>query len=479
LLVLVPPAFAGCAAIAPPLTVPEVAGFAKQLEEEVHAPMQPPTGSIDVEQAVARAVAVNHAVRAKELEAALAEAKAVALGGGLLPELVAESSYFRRDRPPLSRSSHSATYATSTGVRTLTHDLTLSWNILDLGLSYIRARQGVHRAHQQHEEVRRIRARIGEETRLAFWRTVALDTLEPRLARLDPEIREALALADSAGSDGRLDPAISISQQREILNLQRELNQIHASIAGARHELRLLTGLQGATRLRLERSRRSQLARGPMASPAEDVAVALRQRAEIRQHLYDLRITEDEVDATILQLLPGATLRLAGSSDANPFLLHSHWVGWGATIAGNLMRLAHLEADLDVTEQQHRVHRQAALATAATIVLQVHVARARMTVERRAHRDAARFAAVQRQLYRQVRAGVEVGRLGAQAQTREKLALLLAEVRETLSYAELQAAAAAHASSRGDELGAPKGGAAVATAPSARRMPARIAEAGE
>jgi hypothetical protein len=114
------------------------------------------------------------------------------------------------------------------------------------------------------------------------------------------------------------------------------------------------------------------------------------------------------------------------------------------------MRLVRVDADLEVVDVQERVHRQAALATAATIVMQVHVARARLAVQEQAYRDAERSADIQRQLLAQVRASVQAGKVGQQALIREKLEALLAEVRAILAYAELQAAGAVYATARGD-----------------------------
>ena len=111
---------------------------------------------------------------------------------------------------------------------------------------------------------------------------------------------------------------------------------------------------------------------------------------------------------------------------------------------GRVGRLANLQGS---------VHRQAALATAATIAMQVHVGRARVAVHNKAYRDAERFAAMQRQLSSQVRATVEVGRTGSQALTRERLATLLAEVRSIVAFADLDSAAMGYAVAKGEEPG--------------------------
>jgi hypothetical protein len=110
-------ALTGCAALSPPASDTEVAGFTVRLVDEITAPSpEPIVGQLTIDDAVARAVRFNYTIRAKELEAALADAKFYAQSGAMLPSVVAESDYYSRDRPALSRSSQSPSYSTSVGI---------------------------------------------------------------------------------------------------------------------------------------------------------------------------------------------------------------------------------------------------------------------------------------------------------------------------------------------------------------------------
>jgi outer membrane protein TolC len=442
---------AGCAAISPPLQEPQIAGFTAFLANDLSALPEPLLGALTVDDAVRRAVHYNQTIRAKEMEAALAEAKVRAQAGAMLPSIVAESDYYRRDRPLMSHSNLSSTFSTSTDLRTISRDVAISWNILDFGLSFVRARQGLDKALQQHEEVNRVKARIAEETRAVFWRAVALERLELAYSGLDGEVTAALAESRAALRDPLIDPMASINYQRDILNSWRELNGVRTSLAGASDQLKQSIGLTTIEKLHLNTSPTPQ-ATLPTTSSADDIALAFRQRSEIRLHMYDMRITEDEVNVTILQLLPDFTFRKTFASDTNSYLLHANWMSWGTRVAGNLMDLARLPTDLDLIDTQQRVHRQNALATAATIAMQVHVARARMAVHKRAHGDAVHFGEVQQQLLRQVRTSVRLGRVARQALAREKIATLLAEIRAIVAFADLHAAFAAYATAMGNPV---------------------------
>ncbi len=441
---------AGCAAISPPVTGGEIAGFTAQLVEDLAATPDPPDGVLTADGAVHRAVVYNHAVRAKQLEVTLAEHRVRAESGAMLPGLVASSDYYRRDRPLLTHSSRSDLYATSTDSRMIARDIELSWNILDFGLSFIRTRQGLDESYRQSEEARRVTSRLIEETRSIYWRAVAFETIAPAMAKLDKEVGAAMELSRMAARNPAIDPMEPITYQRELLNLQRELNELLTSLAGATDQLKHSIGSPGLQRLRLETGAAIRAEPRPASRAEDDVRIALLQRAEIRQQMYDLRITADEATATVLRALPGATFSQSFAADSNSFLFHSHWVSWGAQLAGNLINIVRLPSNLAAIDAQQAVNRQTALSVAAAVVMQVHVARARLWIQGRAYRDARRFADSQRSLMQQVRASVAAGKTGTHAIAREKLATLLADARAIIAYADVEAARAAYATARGD-----------------------------
>jgi outer membrane protein TolC len=440
---------AGCSSFYNALTDTEVIEFSGSLVDALVVTPEPLTQPLTVEEAVRRSVLYNHSVRAKELEAAHTLAQVHAQSADMLPRLAAEADFNRRLKPSFTRSNTSQSYSTSSDPGIVARDITLSWNILDFGLSMLRNEQGIDKAHQQAEEANRLRNRIVEETRSSYWHAVALEALERGMAQLDRETRDALQVARKAASDDSLEPMAAINLQRDILNLQRELNQVLSSLAGAGDQLRQAIGLPLSGRLRFSTQRRV-LSRADVVRPAgDDLKLALEGRPEIRQVMYEMRITEHEATAAVLKLLPGVSLDARGAADSNSYLLHSHWISWGARVAGDLMAAVRLPDELDALEAKQHVHRQNALATAAMIVMQVHVARARLAVHARGVRDAEVFADVQRQLLRQVKAAAAAGKVGADSVVRERLATLLAETRAIVAFAGWHAALAAYATATG------------------------------
>jgi outer membrane protein TolC len=446
---------AGCASLFTPLSDADIGEMSGQLIETLAAAPEPPSQPLTLDEAVRRAMLYNQSVRAKELEAALAMAQVRAQSAEMLPRLAAEIDLNWRDRPSLTRSNATQTYSTSSDRSGVARDITLSWNILDFGLSLLRTSQGMDKAYQQFAEAIRLRSRIREETRSAFWNAVALEQLERGMAQLERETRVSLQLARNAANDNKLEPMAAINLQREILNLQRELNQVLLALAGSRDQLRQSIGLPLLSNLKLASKRRVAQVAVLETTASEDIVTALERRPEVQHIMYEMRITEREATAAVLKVLPGVSFDTKRSADSNSFLLHPHWISWGARIAGDLITAVNLPNELDAIEAKQDANRQNALATAALVVMQVHVSRARLAVQARASRDAELFADVQRQLLRQARAAVATGKVGADVVIREKLATLLAETRAIVAYAAWHAAAAAYDTATGREAGSP------------------------
>lgn len=451
-------AVAGCSNLAPPVDGPQLELYTGSITEELVQSSPPVDGRLTADEAVRRAVAFNQQVQAARFEAAIEDAKARVERGELLPDVIADSEYYRRSKRSFSRSNRSTEYSTSSDLATLTRSIELSYNLLDFGLTLIRMRQAGDKANYKYEEVRRVALQISEETRGAYWRAVALQMLLPRIDKVTPHVNEALRLSGLAMQDVALDPVHFINFQRDLLNTRRELNDVFAGLAGSEHQLRNLANIMSPDPLVLEDHRNEAGIALPPRTGAEDVALALSLRPEMRQNFYEARITEQEVHATILNMLPGATLTQSLTGDSNSYLLHGNWIGWSARIAANLIEIVRLPDKLDAVDAQQEANKRNAMVAAAAIAMQVHVARARLAVEHAVYRDAEDFARNQATLLQQVKNQVLAGKLPEQMVAREELSTLLAQVRAIVAYGELEAAYAAYRSALGmapsDEIAA-------------------------
>ena len=151
----------GCAVVPTPLSEESLSRLAGHSIAEVARDQEPVRGPIDLNQAIARALKYNldhqvelaeHAVRERELNLA---------HYSLLPTIVANSGYAVRDKVNASSSQNVDTGAqslatsTSQDKRLTSADAAFSWNILDFGLSYVRARQAADKVAAFPNSLRR------------------------------------------------------------------------------------------------------------------------------------------------------------------------------------------------------------------------------------------------------------------------------------------------------------------------------------
>lgn len=423
----------GCASMHSQLTQNDVSAFSSEISQTAAFQAEPITGAIDVHDAIARAVKYNTDIRVKELEVTVAEADARLQNASLLPNLVADSSYYSRDGSRLGYNALPNSLGLSNG-------LSLSWDILDFGLSCVRAGQSADKALYHAEELRRTALRIAEETRLAYWRAVALERLDRRLAAIDQEVNAALKASDLAAKDPAMDPIAALSVSRDILTLQREINQLRAGLAGSLEQLKQLINVPAGQPIKLKDAREPDFKTHKLLDTSEAVTTALENRAEIRQLMYQMRITDDEVNAQLLQVLPGISLQTGLSNASLSAVSSSNWIGWGAKAAWHLMNLLRLPVSMDAIDSQKDLLRQQALAMAVRISMQVHISSAQYAIARQALRDSERLLSVQRQLERHESAAADVGRASGQALAKERIATVLADARRGLAYADLESA---------------------------------------
>ena len=440
---------AGCTVAAVPVSPADVNSFTGALAEaKANAEIEPISGPLDLHEALARAIRYNSDLRVREFEVEVEDAKLSAANAALLPDIVAEMSrYNRKERGPGYGSIASGLGASS--------DLSLSWNILDFGLSYVRARQGGDAVLYKAEEYRRTASALVKETRYAYWRAVAAERLQSRLGKLQSDIDAALKKSAAQEKDPSFDPMDALVYERDLLNEKRELNTFVASLAGASAELKRLISVPQEHVIKLKPATGDVPDSLLKLAPADAVRIAIENRPEIRQLIYQARITSHELDAVVLQKLPALSLTSGLAGSGLNLIANSNWVSLGARAAWSLMSLFRLPKEMDVIGKEQVLQRQQAFAITEAIAMQTHVSIAQSRMLHRVYDDSRKYLRVQKRIENQTHVSVEQGMAGTQPLVRERLSTLLAEIRSALAYAELQNAYGHYQSTLGIDYVAP------------------------
>ncbi|MGE3245890.1 MAG: TolC family protein [Beijerinckiaceae bacterium] len=444
LILILPGAIAGCAVTPEPLTQAKIDEFAETQKASLAADVVPPGGRIDLTEAIARAIKFNLDHRVEQMAASVALAKLDVANWQMLPKVVASSDYFGRDNYAGSRSRslitgrQSLEYSTSQDRSYASGDISFSYNILDFGLSYVRAKQAADQAMRADEQRRKALVRIIEDTRTAYWRAISSERLLARMRSLERDVRGSLRNTRALSRNGLSQPLPALTYERELVAIKRELQQLERNLVVARQQLAALVNIAPGSRFRLHVPSHRPVPPVLAWRPDAMVDVALRNRPEVRQLMYENRINQKEATAALLEMLPGVQVFLGPNVNTNSYLYKGNWVAWGAKASWNLMKVFSYPAVRGQVEMQDGLNRERALALTMAIMTQVHVSRAKFANLAKEFHTAGEYRAVQRRLFNQVRGETAAERSSQQNLIRERMNTIVADAKYDIAYADLQ-----------------------------------------
>ncbi len=422
-----------CTITPKPLTTGAVSNFASDKLSRVTADQQPIEKSVTLYDAMARALKYNLDFHVELYNEALASKKFSAARLETLPNLVASAGYVGRDR--VGGSVGSTVFPDR---HKFQDDITLSWNILDFGLSRVRAKQAADHVLIAQENRRKIINRVIEDVRTAYWRAVSADRLVTGLRRLEGRTKRALSNSKALQRGGETSPLTALTYQRELVEIQQRIQRLQKDLSLAKIQLAALMNVRPGEHFTLAQPRRRAASTKLVLSGEEMVFAALENRPEIRDIQYKLRINDKETRAALLELLPGVNVFANANLDSDDYLLNKNWVGWGAKATWNLLNVFKYPSKKRVIEAEKEVLDARALAVTMAIMTQVHVSRVRYGHSKKLYLTAAKHLGVQRGILKQIRTSHAEGQASEQTLIREEMNTLASQVSTDIAYADLQ-----------------------------------------
>ncbi len=435
----------GCAGTKP-LTDQEVA---QQINEDLQVLFEGQegvAGSITLYEAMARAVKYNLDHRLKLMESALGRQRLSSARLNLLPKLTYDAGWRKRDEysgassRSLITGQESLAVSTSQDKEITTFDLDLSWNILDFGVSYVRAQQESDRSLILEERRRKVVHNIIQDVRQAFWKAVTAERLLKRIGPLTDRIRVALDQARTVGDKRLSDPRESLTYRRDLLQLLRQMEGLRREMITAKTTLAALMNLPPGTRFTLAPGKEYKRLPKIQLDLEKMEVYALNHRPEMREELYQDRISHKEVTRQILQTLPGIRLGGGWNYDSNSFNYVSNWWDWSATITGNLFDVFTAPTRIDTAEAQVEVTHTRRLALSMAVLSQVHISWLRYKQAEREYALANELHGVVNGLLQQSRAAGSNQAMGELEVIKDEVDAVLAELIRDKAFSDLRGA---------------------------------------
>jgi outer membrane protein TolC len=435
----------GCSLVPHPMTDAERVAEMQVDNVAMFAGQEPLNHPLTLHEALARALKYNLDARVKVMEEALAADDLDLSRFDLLPKVGYNAAYLTRNNVEGS-SSRSVTTgvqtlepSTSTDRDRLVADLTLSWNLLDFGVSYYNARQQANRILVVDEQRRRVTQNLFQDVRRAFWRAAGAQVLNARIKSAIHEAEGALTNSRQVEKEGLRSPVDALRYQKALLDLLRQLESVQQVLAISKAELASLINLPPSQNytLSVPRALAVQPLNLPMARMEE---TALLLNPDIREQSYQKRISVDEAHKALLKLLPSANLSWGPNYDSNSFLVNNTWTAGAVRIGGYLNNLIMAPVTMGRAENAVLLVDTRREALSIATLAKLHIAYQQYLAASRDYRRSTELADVDQRLSQQIANRTATDVQGDLERISAEVSAVFSELRRYQAYAESQAA---------------------------------------
>ena len=372
----------GCANYKPePIGNLDIAAQAQALKNQQAKDIDPITGTLTLEEAIARAIKYNAERRVRVMEDAMAHGAMDVANLDMLPKLVANAGYRARDSDLLTNLRAGPNSAITPGSSissersASTTDLSFTWSLLDFGQSYYVAKQSGDRVLIAAERRRKALHNLVQDVRTAYWRVVAADKLGQLINATLQEAEAALKASEAAEATAMRSPLMALRFQRQLLENLRMLELVEHELSSARVELATLAAIPSdSTFTVVEPS--NHISRQWLGMNVADMELqAIMHNPDLRESIYSARIARDEAKKALVKMFPGISFSYGTRSTSDEYVVNQRWNEAGAQISFNLLGMLSAPAQKRMADIGISMADQRRVATQMAIISQVHIAR--------------------------------------------------------------------------------------------------------
>ena len=327
----------------------------------------------------------NLDIRVSRIMTEIADDTRVAEKLKMLPQLNTEGdvswrSKFLRKRyidPDTGEETISSSVSQDKTQKTLS--LSVSWNILDFGLSYIRARQAALNAEVRQMEERRQAQTLAMDIAAAYWASILAERDLAYIREIESNVREYKAKANAMVAQRRLDPISVKEMESQLVRLTLSASNLQADLSDMRIELCKLMGLTPTTSFDLSDKENFQkyadLLPDSRLLDAESLEmISLKNRPELFSADLEEKIRQHEARSVLVSMFPSISFESAYNYNADSFLVDNTWTNVTSGFVLNLLSLPSKYVEWKAKGKAVTMSRLQRLLLTAGIIAQVHVA---------------------------------------------------------------------------------------------------------
>lgn len=452
--------FTGCAVTPQPTTEQNRSERVAQDLQSLFKDVEPLKGDLTLSEAFARALKYNYDYRLRSMEQSMASAQLDLAKYDMLPRLTLAAGYNSRNNDAGSRSLDLNTGVESnlfSGAQERnrnTQSAVLAWNVLDFGVSYVRAQQQAEQVLIAEERKRKVVQNIAQDVRQAFWRAYGAHKALPRLNELMVRVKDALARSQKMETDRLMPPIQALAYQRALLDLHQQIVTRRQELILAKTELAALINLKPGSELGLSVGDEAALVASMKRMDNYDALdqMALNSRPELREEDYRRRITVLDARKALYSMLPGLDLNFGYNHDSNKYLYRNSWTDASVNVSFNLLRAFSYPAMKKAQENQLIVDDTRRIALSMAVLTQVRLSTQRYQEAQADYEVSKHGAEVDARIEKHMRSATKASAESEMELLRTEVKAALSEMQRYVSLANLQTAYARVANSVGADL---------------------------
>lgn len=440
----------GCSIKPEALTSENIKKSVKEDLKQLNDLSKPITKAISLDAAIKRAIKNNIRNRVQLMESALAYEQIDLVYYDMLPSLTANAGYSTRNNYAASASTTfedgkpapivgTPTYSISQDKMKTNADVSFSWNVLDFGLSYVRAQQQSDKYLMAKENERKVIHNIAQEVRRTYYKSVSADALLKKIVPMMNEVNIALEDSRKVNKLRLSSPMEALSYQRELLEVLRALQTLERNLMGSKIELAELMGLKPGTKFELSEKVKTNYDLPEIDLKLEEMEkIALENRPEVLESRYKERISQKETTSAILRMLPGVNINAGLSYNSSEYLLNNDWTSYGAGVSWNLLDIFKGNTFRKIAKTKIELAREQKLAISMAVLSQVHLSLAEFNQAKKEYKLAKEYLDVAEGIFKLTKVNNRLNTGSKLVFIKEKLNYILSFLRHSSSYANVQ-----------------------------------------
>lgn len=342
-------------------------------EKETHT-------TISYQEALARGIRYNYDYRIKLVNNALQAGQLRVAELTMYPDLKTTGSLYTRNNDyatfGITAQGQPTGVLTSTPrtLRSLREGFT--WNLLDLGMGYVRARQQAERVLIAEEESRKQLQLLAQDIRIAYWKAYSAQQLLREAKALQKILNDTETRMQDAIHDELIPKEDILKFRGAMLGGDRQLIELSAKLDKAFIDLKHLLKLPLDDDLILQKPPASitRVQNLEHLDFKKLDTISLIMRPELSGQRYMERIAEFGVKAAILQVFPGITLNQGWNYNSNKFLINQLWIDKSVDVSWSLLNLVSLPTTIDSAKTQIKYEQMKSMALTLGVMTQTRYA---------------------------------------------------------------------------------------------------------